>query len=79
MARSHSPGLNPSRNRRSPFPLDLRKPEAKSRQAGASRRSIRSLSRAGKQFGGLPFEFQPRILVRLGPGQRGDPLDEIED
>ena len=27
----------------------------------------------------LAFEFQPRTLMELGPGQRGDALHEIKD
>src|SRR3546814_9923169 len=34
---------------------------------------------AGQEFRGLALQLQPRILMRLGAGERRDPLDEVED
>ena len=37
------------------------------------------LDRAFHQALGLSFQFKPRILMGLAPGQRRDPLHEIKD
>ena len=34
---------------------------------------------AGQELGGLALQLQPRILMRLGAGERRDPLHEFED
>jgi hypothetical protein len=41
--------------------------------------AARFLDRAFHRALRLAFEFQPRILMGLGPGQRGDPLHEVKD
>src|SRR3546814_5432621 len=54
--------------------------------AGAGRREaanpaprLAMLPDAGQEFRGLALQLQPRILMRLGAGERRDPLDEVED
>src|SRR3546814_3695834 len=34
--------------------------------------------RLGEELAGLALDFEPRVLVGLGPCVRGDPLHEIE-
>src|SRR3546814_15959183 len=39
---------------------------------------VSSSVRLGEELAGLALDFEPRVLVGLGPCVRGDPLHEIE-